>query len=101
MEVTIGAIEVSVFIYCKSTKLRKQKTLKRQMRIPLELIYAWCQSHEEHAGVELLMLNRGDDARGLVVAKHVHLWLRLECRAEIRSLGCGSILPPWSAKSGA
>jgi len=71
------------------------------MRIPLELIYAWCQSREEHAGMELLMVNRRDDTRGLMVAKHVHLWLRLECRAKIRSLGYGSILPPWSAKSGA
>ena len=60
------------------------------MRIPLELIYAWCQLREEHVDVKLLMVNRGDDARGLVVAKHVHLWLRLECGAGIGLLGCGS-----------
>ena len=79
-----------MYLYTASLQLRKQKTLKRQMRIPLELIYAWCQRREEHASVELLMVNRRDDARGLVVAKHVHLWLRLECQAGIGSLGCGS-----------
>jgi len=51
-----------MYLYTASLQLRKQKTLKRQMRIPLELIYAWCQSREEHAGVELLMLNHRDDA---------------------------------------
>nr|AAL73532.1 hypothetical protein S250_18C08.21 [Sorghum bicolor] len=38
-----------------------------------------CQRREEHAGVELLMRSCGDDARGLVVVKPVHLRLRLEC----------------------
>lgn len=38
-----------------------------------------CHLREEHAGVELLMGSRGDDARGLVVVKPVHLRLRLEC----------------------
>jgi hypothetical protein len=40
--------------------------------------------------LELLMVNRRDDARGLVVVKHVHLWLWLKCAAKIGSLGCGS-----------
>jgi hypothetical protein len=57
------------------------------MRIPLELIYAWCQCREKHAGV--------DDARGLVVAKHVHLWLRLDCndhpRIELTMIATGEL----------
>jgi hypothetical protein len=65
------------------------------MRIPLELIYAWCQCREKHAGVELLMVNHGDDARGLVVAKHVHLWLRLDCddhpRIELTMIATGEL----------
>jgi hypothetical protein len=55
------------------------------LRIPLQLVYAWCQRRKEHAGLELLMVNRRDDARGLVVVKHVHLWLWLKCAAKIGS----------------